>query len=87
MRTNLTALQQEVVWTVDFAGILLAGDYNSDGKVDDADYVVWKTDFGSGVKLAADGNRNGVVDVADFTVWRDNFGAIAGRWPPKIARA
>jgi hypothetical protein len=77
VRKNLAALQQEIVWTVNFPGIPLAGDYDADGSVDDADYLVWKASFGSNVKLAADGNDNGRVDAADFAVWRNNFGALS----------
>lgn len=58
----------------------LAGDYNYDGTVDEADYGVWLDSFGSTVPrvgLWADGNKDGVVDAADFTVWRDNFVGLA----------
>ena len=56
---------------------LIAGDYDADGDVDDADYTVWKTNFGAtgGDGLAADGNGNQVVDASDYTVWRNNLGA------------
>ncbi|MCA9189574.1 MAG: hypothetical protein KDA99_28320, partial [Planctomycetales bacterium] len=57
----------------------LLGDYNRNGKVDAADYTVWKDNFSSTVNLAADGNGNGVVDAADYTVWKDNFGATTSR--------
>lgn len=56
----------------------LAGDYDIDGEVDQADYDVWMNTFGSNLLLAADGNRNGVVDAADYSVWRDNLGATTG---------
>ena len=43
---------------------LLAGDYDADGDVDAADYVVWRKTDGSpaGYNLPADGNGNGIVD-------------------------
>lgn len=54
----------------------LPGDYNYDGVVNEADYEVWRSAFGTTVPrvgLWADGNKDGVVDAADFTVWRDHF--------------
>jgi hypothetical protein len=56
----------------------LPGDYNRDGVVDGADYVVWRRGMHTGGSLAADGSRNGVVDHADYDVWRLHFGATAG---------
>jgi len=56
----------------------LPGDYNYDGAVDESDYSVWRTSFGTNVPqvgLWADGNMDGVVDAADYTVWRDHFAA------------
>jgi hypothetical protein len=63
------------------------GDYNDDGFVDAADYVVWRNtlgqtvpnygqlnaEFGSG----ADGDGDGVITTADFDVWRARFGETA----------
>jgi hypothetical protein len=57
----------------------LPGDYNGDGRVDAADYTVWRDtlrDFGP--DLAADGDGNGQVDGGDYAVWRSNFGRVAG---------
>jgi hypothetical protein len=59
----------------------LAGDYNSNGSVDAADYVLWRKTLGSTTMLAADGSGpstgvpNGVVDSFDYTFWSANFGA------------
>ena len=53
----------------------LLGDYNSDGFVDAADYVVWRETAGEiGAMLPADGDSNGIVDPVDYGVWRANFG-------------
>lgn len=78
VRRDLDKLQQDVAWTVNFAGsVPFAGDYNLNGVVDDADLLVWKDTFGSTVELAADGNGDGMVDAADYTLWRDNLGTSA----------
>jgi hypothetical protein len=53
----------------------LPGDYNGDGAVDAADYIVWRDTTGqSGVGLPADGDFSGLVDMADYDLWRTNFG-------------
>jgi beta-glucanase (GH16 family) len=56
----------------------LSGDYNSDGHVDAADYVIWRKTTGSdGIGLPADGSGNGTVNEADYLVWRQNFSPAA----------
>lgn len=55
--------------------VVLAGDYNGDGTVNNEDYLTWKSNFGDTTLLTADGNGDGKVDAADYSVWRDNFGA------------
>jgi T5SS/PEP-CTERM-associated repeat protein len=57
----------------------LAGDYNGNGTVDSADYVVWRKTFDqTGENLAADGNSNGRVDAADYEFWRSRLGNPPG---------
>jgi hypothetical protein len=51
-------------------------DFNRDGRVDSADYGVWRSGFGSTSVIAADANRNGIVDAADYVVWRKQYRAI-----------
>lgn len=53
----------------------LAGDYNDDGVVDAADYLVWRNSVGSsGSGLPADGNGDTQITGADYTIWKDNYG-------------
>jgi hypothetical protein len=64
------------------AGILSvinpAGDYNRNGIVDAADYVLWRKTLGqTGRGLPADGNDSGEVESGDYTVWRGHFGKTA----------
>jgi hypothetical protein len=57
----------------------LTGDYNRDGIVDAADFVVWKKMFDQTVPryTSADGDGDGSVDEDDYAVWLDNFGRTA----------
>jgi hypothetical protein len=57
----------------------LPGDYNKDGTVDAADYVVWRRSVGqTGAVLAADGDQDHQIEADDYNVWRANFGASLG---------
>jgi hypothetical protein len=57
----------------------MTADYNRNGIVDAADYVLWRNSVGqTGTSLAADGNGDGVVDANDFNLWRSEFGQSAG---------
>ncbi|MEM8865118.1 MAG: sulfatase-like hydrolase/transferase [Planctomycetota bacterium] len=49
------------------------GDYNSDGVIDAADFLIWKEDYGAEGIFRADGNGDGVVDIVDYNVWRDRY--------------
>jgi len=53
------------------------GDYNNDGRVDAADYTVWRDNLGSNVLLPND-TTPGSVTAADFDVWKAAFGTGGG---------
>lgn len=58
--------------------VAITGDYNHNGIVDAADYVVWRDSLGSTTLLAADGDLNGSIGPGDFAVWRSHFGNQGG---------
>jgi hypothetical protein len=58
---------------------VLAGDFNRDGSVDSADYLVWKKFNGTSTAsfAGADADGSGFVDGADLDWWQQNFGLVA----------
>lgn len=53
----------------------LPGDFNLNGIVDAADYVVWRDVRQTAVvQSTADSNGDGIVDDADYQIWRRSFG-------------
>ncbi|HEX2476888.1 MAG TPA: PEP-CTERM sorting domain-containing protein, partial [Lacipirellulaceae bacterium] len=56
------------------------GDYNDNGAVDAADYVIWRKLMGQNVQLKNEvaGTTPGSVTVEDYAAWRTNFGNPAG---------
>lgn len=56
-------------------------DFNNDGTVNGADFLIWQRGFGSGTNNAAgDANGNGAVDGSDLAIWKTQFGGA----PPAI---
>ena len=55
--------------------VALAGDYNNNGIVDAADYVVWRKGLGT------------TYTPSDYNVWRAHFGQTAGSGAGSIATA
>jgi hypothetical protein len=55
----------------------LLGDYNNNGKVDGADYVVWRNVQGTTTILPND-PHGGTIGANQYNTWRANFGAMAG---------
>ncbi len=52
----------------------IAGDFNGDRKISDADFVIWADTYRSTTDLRADGNHDGQVTDADYTLWADYYG-------------
>jgi len=69
----------ETTYQLNFNVELLAstgvvGDYNNDGAVNAADYVVWRKNIGASSLIHRDPENSGPVGVADYLSWRENFG-------------
>jgi hypothetical protein len=62
-------------------GFDVAGDYNDNGAVDAADYVVWRENLNTQAMLPNDDTPG--VDQDDYTRWRSNFGTAGGT--PSVA--
>jgi autotransporter-associated beta strand protein len=52
---------------------ILAGDYNNDGIVDAADYVVWKKNIGQPSQTLPNDTTGVIVGQAQYDLWRSNF--------------
>ncbi len=55
---------------------ILPGDYNVNGAVDAADYVLWRKNNNTAVTLPNDATPG--TSPADYTVWRTHFGEMVG---------
>ena len=77
---SLPALGAGLVWNLSnlyTTGVLsvgVPGDYNNNGEVDAADYVLWR----NGGPLANEVDNPGTVNAQDYTAWRARFGNAAG---------
>jgi hypothetical protein len=53
-------------------------DFNDDGVVDGADFLVWQRGFGGpGGLPQGDADGNGQINAADLTIWKAQFGSAA----------
>jgi hypothetical protein len=52
------------------------GDANGDNKVDEADYTVWLSHFGTASLGISNGdfNNDGIIDGIDYAIWLTNYG-------------
>lgn len=67
----------------------VAGDFDGNGAVDDADGIYWRAHYGATAArgTGADGNRDGLVNAADYVVWRNQFAAGAAAGTPAVLGA
>jgi hypothetical protein len=74
-----TTLDNLVVGTtfdvvLDCPGPTLTCDYNSDGIVNAADYVVWRKNEGTMASLPNDNGIGGAIGQAHYNLWRTHIG-------------
>jgi hypothetical protein len=55
----------------------LDGDYNANGTVDAADYIVWRKNLDTNFNMPNDTTPQD-VGPEDYDIWRENFGATSG---------
>jgi hypothetical protein len=65
------------------SSVQVQGDYNVNGTVDAADYVLWRENLNQNVTLPNDPTP-GMVTAADYDVWRANFGKSGPPAGPSI---
>jgi hypothetical protein len=70
---GLTDVTDVITYTLAMPPAGTAGDYNDNGTVDAADYVVWR----DGGPLQNESVTIGLVSSEDYDEWRANFGTIA----------
>jgi hypothetical protein len=55
-----------------------SADFNSDGRIDGADFVIWQRELGSGTtKAQGDANGDGAVNAGDLAVFKSQYGFVA----------
>lgn len=54
-----------------------AGDFNSDGVVDAADYALWRENIGAAAGTLPNDPHAGEIGAAQYAIWKANFGAAA----------
>jgi hypothetical protein len=73
--TGSTANVQLYELSLTPAPLAPTGDFDKNGVVDGADFLLWQRELGaSGATLAADANHDGTVTAADLALWQAHFG-------------
>jgi hypothetical protein len=71
---SVTNMPGRTIYTYIIPLLQIPGDYNDDGIVDAADYVVWRNAEGTTTQLPNDDDIGGTVGDAQYQLWRSHFG-------------
>jgi hypothetical protein len=75
--SGLGDISQRINYTLAEAPAGLQGDYNDDGKVDAADYVVWRKNEGT-MNILPNDPHGDVIGEDQYNTWREAFGDMSG---------
>jgi hypothetical protein len=83
--TGSTANVQLYDLSLTAAVLFPSGDFDKNGVVDGADFLLWQREFGAtGASLAADANHDNRVNAADLSLWQAHFGETTAGAMPSI---
>ena len=70
------------LWQASRINVALAGDYNDDGRIDAADFTVWRDNFGAPAGTLPNDATGLPIGQSQYDVWAVNFGqsAVAGEF-------
>jgi hypothetical protein len=81
--TGSTANVQLYELSLTAAVLFPSGDFDKNGVVDGADFLLWQREFGAtGASLAADANHDNRVNAADLSLWQAHFGETVNAATP-----
>jgi hypothetical protein len=87
---EMTTIDNGTFYSADFlvadvGMVAVPGDYNRNGAVDAADYVLWRKFNNTATTLPNDSTPG--TDASDYAVWRAHFGQMAGSGSGAVANA
>lgn len=69
------AVLDDINWDINYIEVGLEGDFNDDGTVDAADYVVWRNNLGGASSLLEnDTTGEATIGIQQYSLWKSSFG-------------
>jgi hypothetical protein len=75
--SELNGLPSAPIYHYSFTPSLLPGDYNRNGVVDAADFVVWQENVGTIAGTLPNDTAGGTIGQAQYDLWQSSFGATS----------